>query len=81
MDVSKIISDAGAYGSLNRVKSTENALKTQERNNEAVVNTEDITSEAEVVVRIIEDASAQSGARDALEKESQSKGTIIDKKM
>ena len=83
MDVSRIISDAGAFSILNRAKNTDvSSPKVQDKQvPEAELKTGEGESSADLMVQIIQDASEMSESRDSLDKDADGKGRFIDKKV
>lgn len=81
MDVRSIVSDAGSYGTLNKVRNTDSAPKVEEKAPETELETGEVKSSADLVVQIIQDADESAGTRDGLETESQSKGRYLDVKV
>lgn len=81
MDISKIISDAGAYGSISKVKPREDVERTRDNDvkNESVQNNS--ASNSELVLKLIQESEKQAPSKDSLEKEPQSKGLFIDAKV
>jgi len=83
MDVSKIISDAGAFSILNRAKNTDDTgPKVQNKQApEAELVAGEGSSSADLMVQIIQDASELSSSKDTLDKDVDGKGRFIDKKV
>lgn len=83
MDVSKIISDAGAFSMLNRAKNTDDTgpkVQNKQAPEAELVTGEGHTS-SDLMVQIIQDASELSSSKDTLDKSVEDKGRFIDKKV
>lgn len=85
MDINKIVSDAGAYASYLRVKPREENVKPTESSPRAETQQTGLggsaTSSSEVVLKIIQEADKGYQTKDSLEKEPQSKGLLVDRKV
>lgn len=83
MDVSKIISDAGAFSMLNRAKNTDDTgPKVQEKQApEAELKTGEGASSSDLMVQIIQDATELADSKDSLDKDVEGRGRFIDKKV
>lgn len=81
MDISKIISDAGAYSSFSKVKPREDVERSRENDVKAETVQNNSSSNSEMILKLIQEADKDAPSKDSLEKEPQSKGLYIDKKV